>query len=220
LRCRRLCEEPGGRPGHEASRHSTHEQESDEGRDIDDSHGGDSPPVEAPAAVEGPLSLPQRTVVAVKPGTPPATRSHDGLREATTTADTTASTAGGTAAILGGLAWLLLIPDAELHRCYLLSYDGYNLLLAIPLPLFLAALLAASRALTAPGRSVRAGFLTAAAGVGLLLAGNVTEFYGVLLQEQANAYAVAGAGRPTTGWARRSAGSSSGSACSCCSSVG
>ena len=40
--------------------------------------------------------------------------------------DTTTSTVGGTAAMLGGLAWLLLIPAAELHRRELLSYDGYN----------------------------------------------------------------------------------------------
>lgn len=108
--------------------------------------------------------------------------------------DTTASTVGGTAAMLGGLAWLLLIPAAELHRRELLSYDGYNRLLAIPLLLFLVALLAVSRALTVAGRSVRAGLLAAAVGVGLLLAGNVAEFYGVLLQDQPNAYAAAQAG--------------------------
>ncbi len=110
----------------------------------------------------------------------------------TKTRGTTASTAAGTAAILGGLTWLLLIPAAELHRRELLSYDGYNRLLALPLPLFLVALLAAPRALTFADRSVRAGLITAAVGVGLLLAGNVTEFYGVLLQEKPNAYEAAG----------------------------
>jgi len=64
----------------------------------------------------------------------------------------------------------------------------------IPLPLFLVALLAAPRALLVPSRSVRTGFITAAVGVGLLLAGDVAEFYGVLLQEQPNAYAAAQAG--------------------------
>ncbi len=97
-------------------------------------------------------------------------------------------------AILGGGTWLLLVPAAELHRRELLGYDGYNRLLAIPLLLFLVALLAASRALTVAGRSVRAGFLTAAVGVGLLLAGNVAEFYGVLLQDQPNAHAATQAG--------------------------
>lgn len=108
--------------------------------------------------------------------------------------DTTASAVGGTAAILGGVTWLLLVPAAELHRRDLLGYDGYNRLLAIPLLLFLVALLAAPRALTVPGRSVRAGFLTAAVGVGLLLAGNIAEFSGVLLQDQPNAYAATQAG--------------------------
>jgi hypothetical protein len=41
----------------------------------------------------------------------------------TKTLHTTASTVGGTAAILGRLSWLL-IPAAELHRRELLSYDG------------------------------------------------------------------------------------------------
>lgn len=108
--------------------------------------------------------------------------------------DTTASAVGGAAAIVGGLAWLLLVPAAELHRRDLLGYDGYNRLLAIPLLLFLVALLAAPRALAVAGRSVRAGFLAAAVGVGLLLAGNVAEFYGVLLQGEPNAYAATQAG--------------------------
>lgn len=112
----------------------------------------------------------------------------------TTNRDTTASAVGGNAAILGGVTWLLLVPAAELHRRELLGYDDYNRLLAIPLLLSLMALLAASRALTVAGRSVRAGFLTAAVGVGLLLAGNVAEFYGVLLQDQPNAYAATQAG--------------------------
>jgi glucan phosphoethanolaminetransferase (alkaline phosphatase superfamily) len=108
--------------------------------------------------------------------------------------DTTASAVGGTAAILGGVTWLLLVPAAELHRRDLLGYDGYNRLLAIPLLLFLVALLAAPSALTVTGRSVRAGLIAAAVGMGLLLAGNVAEFYGVLLQDQPNAYAATQAG--------------------------
>lgn len=99
---------------------------------------------------------------------------------------------GGTAAILGGLTWLLLVPAAELHRRDLLSYDGYNRLLAIPLLFFLMTLLAAPKALTLAGRLERAGLIAAAVGVGLLLAGNVVEFYGVLLQEKPNAYAATG----------------------------
>ncbi len=52
--------------------------------------------------------------------------------------------------------------------------------------------LVAPKALTVAGRSERAGLMAAAVGVGLLLAGNVVEFYGVLLQEKPNAYAAAG----------------------------
>jgi hypothetical protein len=113
--------------------------------------------------------------------------------------ETTACAVGGAAAILGGLAWLLLVPAAELHRRELLGYDGYNRLLAMPLLLFLVALLGAARSLTVPGRSARAWFLAAAVGVGLLLAGNVVEFYGVLLQDQPNAYAATQAGK-TAHW--------------------
>jgi hypothetical protein len=104
----------------------------------------------------------------------------------------TASTLGGNAAILGGLTWLLLVPGAELQRRGLLSYDGYNRLLAIPLLFFLVAMLAAPRALTVASRSVRAGLITSSVGVGLLLAGNIVEFYGVLLQDLPNANAAAG----------------------------
>ncbi len=42
----------------------------------------------------------------------------------------------GGAALLGGLGWLLLLPAAELERRNLLSYDGYNRFLAVPLLLF------------------------------------------------------------------------------------
>lgn len=40
--------------------------------------------------------------------------------------DTTASVVGGTAAILGGMTWLLPVPAAELHRREVLGYDGYK----------------------------------------------------------------------------------------------
>jgi hypothetical protein len=96
--------------------------------------------------------------------------------------------------MLGGLAWLLLIPATELHRRGLLSYDDYNRLLAVPLVMFLFALLAAPRVLAAPGPLARSGFPAVATGVGLLLAGNLVEFYGVLLQDKPNAYAAAQTG--------------------------
>jgi hypothetical protein len=69
----------------------------------------------------------------------------------------------------------------------------------MPLLLFLVALLAAPRVLPVAGRSVRGGFIAAAVGVGLLLAGNVVEFYGVLLQEEPNAYAASQVGE-TAHW--------------------
>jgi hypothetical protein len=90
---------------------------------------------------------------------------------------------------------LLLVPAAELHRRELLTYDGYNRLLALPLLLFLVTVLAARRTLGIPGRSVRAGLVAATVGVGLLLAGNLAEFYGVLLQEKPNAFAASQAGQ-------------------------
>ncbi len=101
--------------------------------------------------------------------------------------------AGGAAA-LGGLAWILLAPAAELVRRDLLTYDGYNRLLAVPLLLFAIALSLAPRALPARGRLARIGFSVAATGAGLLFIGNVVEFYGVLLQDGLNAYAASQAG--------------------------
>jgi hypothetical protein len=101
------------------------------------------------------------------------------------------SRVAGTAALLGGAAWLLLAPAAELHRRDLLTYDAYNRLIAVPLLLFTVALVLAPRVLAARGLA-RAGLTVAAVGAGLLLAGNVVEFCGVLLQDRPNAYAAYG----------------------------
>ncbi len=85
----------------------------------------------------------------------------------------------GCAAVLGGLGWLLLAPAAELVCGDLLSYDGYNRLLAVPLLLFNVALaLASRRSVWRRDRGVRAGLLVASVGSGLLLVGNLIEFYG------------------------------------------
>lgn len=100
----------------------------------------------------------------------------------------------GAAAALGGLTWILLPLAAELVRRDLLSYDGYNRLLAGPLLLFTIALSLAPGALEARGRLSRVGFSLSTAGAGLLLIGNVVEFYGVLLQNGLNAYAASQAG--------------------------
>ncbi len=97
--------------------------------------------------------------------------------------------------MLGGLGWLLLVPAAELERRDLLTYDGYNRLLAVPLLLFAVVLSVAPRALQVPGRLARVGFAVAAIGAGLLLIGNLVEFYGVMLQGDFNAYAASQAGR-------------------------
>lgn len=101
----------------------------------------------------------------------------------------------GGAAVLGGLAWLLLVPAAELERRNVLSYDSYDRLLAVPLLFFVVALYLAPRDLAVQGRLARLGFSVAAVGAGLLLAGNLVEFYGVLLQDELNAYAAGQAGR-------------------------
>ncbi len=63
----------------------------------------------------------------------------------------------------------------------------------MPLLLFTVALVLAPRALAARGLA-RAGLTVAAAGASLLLAGNVIEFYGVLLQDRPNVYAASGTG--------------------------
>ncbi len=98
------------------------------------------------------------------------------------------------AALFGGVAWLLLAPAAELTRRDLLSYDGYNRLLAIPLLLFTVALLLAPAALALRVPLGKVGFSVAAVGAGLLLIGNIVEFYGVLLQDGLNAQAAHEAG--------------------------
>ncbi|MEX2290231.1 MAG: hypothetical protein WD794_07890, partial [Mycobacteriales bacterium] len=95
----------------------------------------------------------------------------------------------GRAALLGGVAWLALIPAAELHRRDLLGYDGYNRLLVVPLLLFALAMWQAPRAGLANGGLARVGFTAAAVGAAVLAAGNVIEFYGVLFQDGLNAYA-------------------------------
>lgn len=115
------------------------------------------------------------------------------------------SRVAGTAGVLAGAAWLLLAPAAELHRRELLGYDGYNRLIAVPLLLFTVALLLAPRVLGARGLA-RRGLAGAAAGAGLLLLGNVVEFYGVLLQDRPNSYAAWGTGQEAwigsgIGWA-------------------
>lgn len=72
----------------------------------------------------------------------------------------------------------MLVPASELERRGLLSYDGYNRLLAVPLLLFTVALLLAPGALSIRSRPARVGFRIAAVGSALLWAGNVIEFYG------------------------------------------
>ncbi len=104
------------------------------------------------------------------------------------------STLVGAAAVLGGIAWLLLIPAAELERRGVLSYDGYNRFLAVPLLLFTVALAGAARGLATEARLAKIGLWIATVGAGLLLAGTVVEFYGVLLHDGLNAQAAYEAG--------------------------
>lgn len=100
----------------------------------------------------------------------------------------------GAAAVLGGVGWLLLIPAAELQRRGVVSYDGYNRLLAVPLVLFTFALAQAAVLHRTHGRPARAGLSIAAVGTAVLAIGNVVEFYGVLVQDGLNAYAASQAG--------------------------
>lgn len=104
------------------------------------------------------------------------------------------STISGQSALLGGIGWLVLVPAAELERRGVVTYDGYNRVLAVPLLLFTAALLLAPAALSVRKRLARVGLRIAAAGCALLWVGNVIEFYGVLLQDRPNAQAAHEAG--------------------------
>lgn len=99
----------------------------------------------------------------------------------------------GIAAVLGGVGWLVVALAAELNRRDMLSYDGYNRFLAVPLLCSTVALALAPRVV--PVRRLgRAGLAVAAAGAALLFAGNAVEFYAVLLQDKKNAYAAWQAG--------------------------
>lgn len=98
------------------------------------------------------------------------------------------------AGVGAGFAWLLLIPAAELQRRGMLSYDGYNRLIAVPLLLFVIALWRAPGAVTGEAKHGAAGLRIAAGGAALLWVGNVVEFYGVLLQSGLNAQAAHDAG--------------------------
>ncbi len=105
-----------------------------------------------------------------------------------------AATIVGVAALLGGFIWLVLLPAAELERRDLLSYDAYNRFLAPPLLLFALALTGLPRVLNVKSHGTKIGSSIAAAGAALLLAGNLVEFYGVLLQDGLNAQAAHEAG--------------------------
>lgn len=98
------------------------------------------------------------------------------------------------AALLGGLAWLVLIPAAELQRRGVITYDAYNRLLVVPLVCFAAALSHAAWAARYGRRAERLGFAVAATGAAVLSIGNIVEFYGVLLQDGLNAFAASEAG--------------------------
>ena len=104
---------------------------------------------------------------------------------------TDSATAKGVAkgALVAAIGWLLLIPATELERRNMLSYDGYNRLLALPLILFAVTFWRAPQVLPAEAKSAQLGFRIAAVGAGVLFVGNVVEFYGVLLQSEPNAYA-------------------------------
>jgi len=96
---------------------------------------------------------------------------------------------GGLAAILGGVLWIavrvlvLLEPPP-------FSYDAYNRMFVAPLLLLLVGLLGLS-ARSAGGRRrlARTGTMAAVGGCALLIAGNVAEFWFVLMQSKPNANA-------------------------------
>lgn len=96
---------------------------------------------------------------------------------------------GGLAAILGGALWIavrvlvLLEPPP-------FSYDAYNRMFVAPLLLLLVGLSGLSvRRAGGHGRLARTGTVAALAGCALLIAGNVVEFWLVLVQSKPNANA-------------------------------
>jgi len=93
----------------------------------------------------------------------------------------------GLAAIFGGVAWAVSLPlvaTAAGDDPVGLGYDDYNRLLTLPLVLLLVALLGL-RSLQRPrlSRWGRRGAALSLIGVGLMLAGNIVEFWLVLLAE-------------------------------------
>ncbi len=101
----------------------------------------------------------------------------------------TVSSVGALACIAGGITWVMLGPAAVLERNNILSYDTYNRLLTFPLLLFLVGFIAVQWLLRPRTILGTVGFVVVVLGLFLLLAGNVLEFWGVLLQSKPNAQA-------------------------------
>jgi hypothetical protein len=95
----------------------------------------------------------------------------------------------GVATIVAGIAWTVSVPlvaTAATEEPVGLGYDDYNRLLTLPLALLIVAL-AGLRALQLPELSAwgRRGAVLGLVGAGLLLLGNVIEFWAVLLTDDA-----------------------------------
>ncbi len=96
---------------------------------------------------------------------------------------------GGLAAILGGVLWIA-VRVLVLLQPPPFSYDAYNRIFVAPLLLLLVGLLGLSvRSAGGRGRLARTGTIAALVGCALLIAGNVAEFWLVLVQSKPNANA-------------------------------
>jgi hypothetical protein len=96
--------------------------------------------------------------------------------------------------VLGGALWIVARFGVAFDPPPL-TYDGYNRLFSLPLLLVCvgwAALLTRYWSRLSP--AARTGWAVSVAGLAVMLAGNVVEFWGVLLQDKPNAQAAVGTG--------------------------
>lgn len=97
------------------------------------------------------------------------------------------------AGVAGGVLWaiagmlVVTVPPP-------FTYDTYNRIFTFSLMLVLYFWASLRRRLTEPGRLGALGWGLVLAGLGVQLAGNVTEFWGVLLQDRPAAYAASARG--------------------------
>ena len=97
------------------------------------------------------------------------------------------------AAIVGGALWAALAVFAHLEARGAISYDAFNRLVTFPLVALNLGLVAVHRSIAPRSTLARAGYITLLLAFGLLVTGNLIEFWGALAFGKVNAYAAYGA---------------------------